>query len=87
MQDQLQELFRDWQTKHTALDELQTKFVAGRWMPDYDGEETTPASVQQDAGGAIREIQQAREAEQLAWQTLAQALIDLTVGVTAAQSD
>jgi len=74
MQERSKALLRDWHTKHKALAELQTRFVSSDWgWPRIP----VPPVPSRDVDAAIRETQNARDAEGAAWQAYVQAFLAL----------
>jgi hypothetical protein len=66
--------YREWYAKQKELAELQTRFVSGKWgWPRTP----TPPLRAGDADAAIRETQQARDAERAAWQAYVHAFLAL----------
>ena len=74
MRERSEAAYRDWFAKHKALAELQTRFVTSDWGWPRIPVAPVPS---RDVDAAIRETQQAREAEGMAWQAYVQAFLAL----------
>ena len=77
MRERIRVLDEDWQTKFAEVGKMSTKYVSGLWSDQWGGEAPSTPEVVRDVDLAKREMNEAREAERLAWEALLQAYTTL----------